>query len=380
MMALVQDALRSMEATAAAGTIIIRPARPDDNDGLLDLTRATPMPGAISLRIDRDPDFFALLRMRGEALVYVATCDGRVIGSISGTIHAAYVNGVAERVAYVGDLKVLPEFAGRRISVRLIATLQERLRAEGIDLTYNVVAKGNERVSKFTAKKHVSRGVVALGDFINDEILASPFAKRSKRYSIGEPSREDLPAIVELIDRVRRKRMFGRHVTLAELERVTDATGNLDFAKILVAREAGCIKATLTVEDTGLFKRNVLMSAPPVLRAVLSVLRLARIAIPKLNVPRVGDSLAMLYVRYMACEDGHEEAFVPLLAEARAEAFRRGSSFVSVGLHENDPYRAAVSGLPRFTFRSVAVSNSIFTTDRVRDLTALVPFEDFALV
>jgi hypothetical protein len=264
--------------------------------------------------------------------------------------------------------------------VRLIATLQEHLKAEGVDLTYNVVAKGNGRVLKFTAKKHVSRGVVALGDFINDEILASPFAKRSKRYSIAEAKREDLAEIVQLIDQVRRKRMFGRHVTMAELERVTDASRNLNFAKILVARQAGCIKATLTVEDTGLFKRNVLMSAPQLLRAVLSVLRVARIVIPKLNIPRVGGSLEMLYVRYMACEDGHEEAFVPLLAEARAEAFRRGSSFVSVGLHENDPYRAAVSGLPRFTFRSVAVSNSIFTTDRVRDLTASVPFEDFALV
>jgi ribosomal protein S18 acetylase RimI-like enzyme len=380
MIAPAQDTPRSMEAPAPAGAIVIRPATLADNDELLALTRVTPMPGAISLRIDRDPDFFALLRMRGEALVYVATCDGRVIGSISGTIHEAYVNGVAERIAYVGDLKVHPEFAGRRISVRLIATLQEHLKTEGIDLTYNVVAKGNDRVSKFTAKKHVSRGVVALGDFINDEILASPFARRSKRYSIEEPTSEELPEIVRLIDQVRRKRMFGRHVTMAELERVTDASRNLNFAKILVAREGGCIKATLTLEDTGLFKRNVLMSAPALLRAVLGVLRLAKMAIPKLKVPRVGEPLAMLYVRYMACEDGHEEAFVPLLAEARAEAFRRGSSFVSVGLHENDPYRAVVSGLPRFTFRSVAVSNSIFTTDRVRDLIASVPFEDFALV
>lgn len=380
MIAPAQDTPRSMEAPAPAGAIVIRPATLADNDELLALTRVTPMPGAISLRIDRDPDFFALLRMRGEAQVYVATCDGRVIGSISGTIHEAYVNGVAERIAYVGDLKVHPEFAGRRISVRLIATLQEHLKTEGIDLTYNVVAKGNDRVSKFTAKKHVSRGVVALGDFINDEILASPFARRSKRYSIEEPTSEELPEIVRLIDQVRRKRMFGRHVTMAELERVTDASRNLNFAKILVAREGGCIKATLTLEDTGLFKRNVLMSAPALLRAVLGVLRLAKMAIPKLKVPRVGEPLAMLYVRYMACEDGREEAFVPLLAEARAEAFRRGSSFVSVGLHENDPYRGVVSGLPRFTFRSVAVSNSIFTTDRVRDLIASVPFEDFALV
>jgi hypothetical protein len=34
----------------------------------------------IALRIDREPDFFALLRARGEAVIYVATHDQEVIG------------------------------------------------------------------------------------------------------------------------------------------------------------------------------------------------------------------------------------------------------------------------------------------------------------
>ena len=45
----------------------IREAVETDNEALLALTRATPMDGTISLRIDRDPDFFALLRLRGPA-------------------------------------------------------------------------------------------------------------------------------------------------------------------------------------------------------------------------------------------------------------------------------------------------------------------------
>jgi ribosomal protein S18 acetylase RimI-like enzyme len=375
-----QEAVRSVGPRANTRRIQIRQATTDDNDGLIELTRATPMPGAISLRIDRDPDFFALLRMRGEALVYVAIYGGRLIGSISGTIHMAYVYGIPERVAYVGDLKVHPEFTGRRLSVRLIAALQAHLKSRGIDLTYNLVAKGNHRVSQFCATKHVSRAVALMGEFIVDEIIPSPFPRRSTKYRIAEAKREELPEIVKLIDCVRRKRMFGRVVTIEDLRQTFDAVAKTGCAKILVAREAGIIKATLTVENIERIKRNVLISVPPLLRASLTILRLAAIAIPNVNVPRVGGPLEMLYARYMACADGYEDALPPLLAEARVEALRRGSSFLSLGLHENDPYRAAVSGLPRFSFRSMAVSNSIFTSDCVRDLALAVPYADFALV
>jgi len=375
-----QDAVRSVGPRANTRRIQVRQATTDDNDGLIELTRATPMPGAISLRIDRDPDFFALLRMRGEALVYVAICDGRLIGSISGTIHVAYVCGMAERVAYVGDLKVHPEFTGRRLSVRLIAALQTHLKSRGIDLTYNLVAKGNRRVAQFCATKHVSRAVSLMGEFIVDEIIPSPFPKRSTKYCIAEAKREELPELAMLVDCVRRKRTFGRQVTADDLRQTFDAAAKTGCAKILVAREAGIIKATLTVENIERVKRNVLISVPTLLAASLTFLRFAAIAIPNVNVPRVGGPLAMLYVRYMACADGYEDALSPLVAEARAEAFRRGSSFLSLGLHESDPYRAAVSGLPRFSFRSMAVSNSIFTSHRVRGFALVAPYEDFALV
>src|SRR5580698_2361018 len=61
------------------GPIEIRPATQADNEGLLALSPATPMARTIALRIDRDPDFFALLRMRSESIVYVAVRGCEVI-------------------------------------------------------------------------------------------------------------------------------------------------------------------------------------------------------------------------------------------------------------------------------------------------------------
>ena len=108
--------------------ILIREAKCADNEALLALARVTPMDGRFALRMDRDPDFFALLRRRGEPIVFVATCESRVIGSVSAAIHPTYVNGVLEEVAHVGDLKVPPLFTGKRLSSRLISALDSHLK------------------------------------------------------------------------------------------------------------------------------------------------------------------------------------------------------------------------------------------------------------
>ena len=96
------------QGSAAPDAIEIREAVQADNQALLELTRMTPMAGNISLRIDRDPDFFALPRARGETVVFVATCEGKVIGCMSASIHAAYIDGAIENVAHATDLKVHP--------------------------------------------------------------------------------------------------------------------------------------------------------------------------------------------------------------------------------------------------------------------------------
>ena len=54
----------------------------EDNRQLIELTSSSGMTGEISLRIDRKPDFFGLLNMRGESKVFVAVDHETIIGSI----------------------------------------------------------------------------------------------------------------------------------------------------------------------------------------------------------------------------------------------------------------------------------------------------------
>ena len=60
--------------------IIIRQAGQEDNSALVALARQTPMGGTISVRVDRDPDFFRMIRARGGGIV-LAACEGRQIAA-----------------------------------------------------------------------------------------------------------------------------------------------------------------------------------------------------------------------------------------------------------------------------------------------------------
>lgn len=360
--------------------VVIREAVEGDNETLLALTRSTPMAGSISLRIDRDPDFFALLRLRGEGKVYVAVRGREVIGCISAALRTAYVSGVPETVAYVGDMKVHPRFSGTRIALRLIQTLEAHLRSVGIDLCFSVVADGNQRVMPlFEGRLGIPRWA-SLGRFLVDELIPSPFLGRSRQHCIESAEAADLPAITMLLDRFQRSRQFAPQLSKDDLARTLSGQREEPFSKMLVARNRGSIVATLSLHDTREVKRNVVIDASASLRCALALLRIAAAPLSGFRVPRIGEPLRVLYARFVACEEGHGQALQALVAMARAEAFRRRFTFLVIGLHEQDPLRSLVQGIPRFTFSSLALATSLTRPERLESLATGIPFEDFALV
>ena len=70
------------------------------------LTSATGMMGEASLRIERRPDFFRLLHMRGESKVFVALDGCLIIGSLSVSTQKVYVGGEVYPLQFIADFKV----------------------------------------------------------------------------------------------------------------------------------------------------------------------------------------------------------------------------------------------------------------------------------
>jgi ribosomal protein S18 acetylase RimI-like enzyme len=365
--------------TGAKRSIVIREASTDDNAALLALTAVTPMLGAVSLRIDRGPDFFHLLKLRGEAKVLVATHRGRVIGCISATARTAFVNGSPKRIGYIGDVKVHPSFAGSRIVLRLISALREDLIRRDVDLLFAVIAAGNRQALSLMKGRLGTPRWQSIGSFRVYELLPSPFSRRSRLYEIGEGRSSERQSLASLVNRFNRAHQFGP--VLDESPRGDDASdAGMPFGKTLVARVAGQVVASVTTFDTTDVKTNVVVGLPLSLKVALAALDPLRFFLPRFRAPSIGQPLRLLYLRHPAHAEGHELGLRELIQRARYEAYQGNYSFAVLGVHERDPLSVLVRGLPKFVFVSHAFATSLMKRHDLERIAAGIPMEDYSLV
>lgn len=108
----IQSAISEFRGTEVASSIDVRLASSSDEVAIQTLFEKYPMrlPG-FDLIYDRSPDFFSLLRARGEASVAVTgglKGSSELLGLGAISIREGYISGSKTRVAYLGDLRIVP--------------------------------------------------------------------------------------------------------------------------------------------------------------------------------------------------------------------------------------------------------------------------------
>lgn len=123
----IELAFSEFQGTEVAESVFARLAEDSDQSEIQKIFDKYPMslPG-FDLVYDRSPDFFALLRARGEA--HAAVTGGKkgssaLLGLGAITIREGFISGSRTRVAYLGDLRVIPN----RKTFRLWRTIYSRL-------------------------------------------------------------------------------------------------------------------------------------------------------------------------------------------------------------------------------------------------------------
>jgi len=347
----------------------IREATRSDNDGLLSLTSMTPMGGDISIRTDRYPDFFRLLDRRGRSRVLVAEEDGRIVGSVSAARVPVHVDGKCEFVHYLGDLKVHPDHRGDGLAAGLLKAMHRDLTAADADLVLCTAAYGNEKILPFFDGREGLPRATAIGVFKVYQILPSRRRREAAPYSIQEePGHPDMD---HLYNDYFRRYQFGP----------VFQPGAFQGARHWGARVDGEIKAAISLLDVGDSKQNVLIRLPFVLGSLAALLRALRRLIPLAELPEKNRPIRMMYIRALACRDGHEDALGHLVQSARNLSFEQDYHFLAIGLHEKDPTGRRLAGFPKFTFKSMGFVVGLKRgDDEVMRLTKRVPYEDYSLV
>jgi predicted N-acetyltransferase YhbS len=131
-------------------------ASPADDAGIRQLLATNPMPGRIRVRFEREPSYFAGCAPDTEVLV--ARDGERVVGVACRSIRRLYVNGVAEEVGYLGQLRVDRAYRGQLLTARgyrVMRELHEERPARGY---YTTIVDGNAQAEGVLVRK--SRGVM----------------------------------------------------------------------------------------------------------------------------------------------------------------------------------------------------------------------------
>jgi GNAT superfamily N-acetyltransferase len=310
----------------------------------------------ISLIVERDPDFFALGRARGDAHTFVAEIDGKIIGCLSSWRHDGWLGGSQAKICYVGDLRVAPEHRRCGVGRQLGETKLDYLNGLSVVFYLAATGAGNAAVTPLAAAFGV--GGPPIAKFTNWQLLPVVPLKISATLDIGAAERRDEGELVTLLDDFYQRRDFSPVFSGGGLGNLLARSPGMQLSDYLVARRRGRIAATIGVWDASSIKRTRVVDMPLWLRGICAVGRGASRFAPLPTFPQRGTLLHFRYIRHAAYAHGETEALLGLVRWAVNAARARGEHFVLYTCADNDPLRSAVAGVPRLSFHHrIASSN-----------------------
>lgn len=348
--------------------ITYRKAKIEDNQQLIDLTATSGMTGDVALRIDRQPDFFSLLKLRGESKVFVALNNEIIIGVICVSLQHVYVGGQVFPIQYVGDLKVAESYQNKGIGLNLCNEVADYLVSVDADLTFLNVSKGNNKPLSFFKNRTNIPDFENIGLFNVHQFIGKKKKSFDSNYKI-----ESTPITDELINFLNEsycKYELGSVITKEKLEETA----------VFVIRENNKIRAAICLIDTMKLKQNVVMKISWKMKYLLKTLNAFNGFLGISKMPILNEPVKLINIKYLS--GGNNKKWIKLLINyARNIAFEKSYSFVSIGLHEKDPLNNCFSGLLKITVNSVGMLLSLKDNKvLIKQIKNGIPFEDYSLV
>jgi len=335
-----RDVIERELTAVKTGRVNFGVASEGDDADIRRLLRENPMPGKISLLLEREPDFFADANLPGETKqTIIARDDNRVVCVGSCTVRKRFINGEPRSVGYLGGLRLDASQAGRfNILRRGYEFFRELQAAAPADFYFTSIAADNDR-----ARMLLERGLPGMpryefiGEFVT--ILVPTGHWNSDRNDVADttPPAEQL---IPLLNRHNSRHQFAPFwsaVELAALQPLGLQPENFRFI-----REGKQVVAGAALWDQRAFRQTVIGGYTASVAMVRPVLNLVTSIAGGMRLPAIGETLGNAFVSQLAVELNEPEFLIRLLAELRGMASRSGIEFLTLGFAANDPRLAVL--------------------------------------
>jgi GNAT superfamily N-acetyltransferase len=335
-------------ARSSLSSLVVRAAKSSDNEALLALVRRCPMQADISLTIEREPDFFALSRARGDTHTFIAEIDGALAGCLSAWRRTAWLGGRPADICYVGDLRVSPEHRRRGVARQMGIAMRDFQGELPVVPYLLATGDGNTAVAPVAAAfGAVGQPIARLTSW---QLLPVMRLKIGAGMNIGAAEARDAGELVRLLDDFYQSRDFAPVFRDGGLERLIGSSPGAQLSDYLVARRRGRIVAAIGVWDASAVKRTRVVGMPLWLRGLCALGRGASRVAPLPPFPRRGAVLHFRYIRHAVFAPGERQALANLVRWAVNAARDRGEHFVLYTCVDQDTLCSAVASAPRLSF------------------------------
>jgi hypothetical protein len=306
-------------------------ATPADDSVIRRLLRDNPMPGAISLSLEREPSYFADAHQPGETKqTIVARESGRIVCVGHCTTRLRFVNGQPRRVGYLGGLRLDASVAGRfDILRRGYEFFRELQTSDSADFYFTSIAADNHRARSFLEQN--LRGLPRyefIGEFAT---LLLPTERRSPDRLDGNSDWQRADQEIGAQDLSFSLNNFNQNFQLAPHW----TAEQLAALHPLGLRDDDWFGET-ALWDQRNFKQTVIRGYASWLALLRPALNLASRLTGKPRLPARGEILSHAFISHVTNAD------LDFLNQLRASASQRGIEWLTLGFAANDPRRPLI--------------------------------------
>lgn len=304
-----------------------------DEAELRALLRATPTPGAVSLRFEREPDYFA-----GEALAgaddrtIIARREGRLVCMGRCSTRVVYFNGAPRRVSYLGELRLA---AGTERALEVLrdgySFFSGIAEQEPAEFYFTSIATDNLR-GRRVLEKGRKLGLPEYRFLTELVTLVSPVVRRGSGRVMNVESNATVAELSAFLN---------KHARDGQLAPTWDgacwvalARHGIGVGNFVVVRRAGEIVAAGAVWDQRAFKQTVIDGYSAGLRWARPVINLASGCAGRPGLPSPGSVFPQAAVLGLAWDD--EAALRELWVSLRQRAMACGVRWLTFAADAGD--------------------------------------------
>lgn len=323
------------------------------NAQLCDFVRNQPIKGHICMSYERDPDFFAGLKIQGvDNQVIAGVENNKLLCFGCRSVRPLYINGKKQRFGYLSSLRSSDE-ANQKLALyrgyKMLKELHQNDQVNGYITT--IIDKNSKALQILTSAR---ANLPFYRRLSTCHTYAIPAKKKIKSKTVkhaikvrrAKTGEENL--IVSLLNKFGKEYHF--FPVFSEDDFGTNKLNGLHVTDFLIAEKGKVFLGIAAMWNQNHFKQNRLIKYPAFLKLSLPLINSLLNFSGYYKLPREGELLTHTYICFKAVENNNPEIHYQLIRKALE--LNTNSSFFIIGFHKKDAARRIMHRFITIDYRS----------------------------